>query len=177
MLKDGTYFPFERMYIVPEKFLENDYWKSVFPYMLVVESPEVVLKILNGLAVKERWEISSKEGVKGVPHSEYSPSFGKYLPDMSHKRIVIPTYKYKAKPGYLWSYLKKARLSGLELALYTPEGITPSICYRCLNLTHKYAGECHPSSDKCRELVSLDFSKPKEESECQADSPEAPSQD
>jgi len=144
--------------------------------MLVVESPEAVLGVLRGMSLKENKRISLGKSAETITTREYSPTFGKFLPDMTGKKIVIPTYKHKTKIGYLWSYLKKAKAVGLELSLYTPERVVPSICYSCLNLSHKYAGECHPSDTKCRELINLDLTTAQGGDACPSDSHEAASQ-
>ena len=174
--KANTYFPFERLYIVPDEFITSDQWRDVFPYMLVVESPESVLIYLRGMGLKTSKKISLSRGPEEISTREYSPTFGKFLPDMTGKKIVIPTYKHKTKIGYLWSYLKKAKAVGLELSLYTPERVVPSICYSCLNLSHKYSGECHPSNEKCRELINLDLTTTQGGDACPSDSQEAASQ-
>ena len=174
--RSNSYFPFERLYIVPDEFVTSGQWQDVFPYMLVVESPEAVLGVLRGMSLKVNKKISLGRGPEEISTREYSPTFGKFLPDMTGKKIVIPTYKHKAKIGYLWSYLKKAKAAGLELALYTPERIVPSICYSCLNLSHKYAGECHPSNEKCRELINLDLTTTQGGDACPSDSQRAASQ-
>lgn len=174
--RNNNYFPFERLYIVPDEFLTSGQWLDVFPYMLVVESPEAVLSGLRGMSLKMSKKISLGRGPEEINTREHSPTFGKFLPDMVGKKIVIPTYKHKAKIGYLWSYLKKAKAVGLELALYTPERIVPSICYSCLSLSHKYSGECHPSNEKCRELINLDLTTAQGGDACPSGSQEAASQ-
>lgn len=175
--RDNAYFPFERMYLVPDAFITGGQWRDVFPYMLVVESPDVVLGILRGMTRNIHDRITLGRGREDVlPQTRYGTTFEKALPDMSGKKIIIPTYKHKAKIGYLWSYLKKAKAVGLDLSLYTPERIVPSICYSCLSLSHKYAGECHPSNEKCRELINLDLTTTAQGGDaCPSDSQEAAS--
>ena len=107
-----NYFPFERMYLVPDSFLENDYWKGVFKYMLVVETP--TLELLTELGQRGLRNDLPKEVKEG-------------------HRVVIPTYTQNGKLGYMWSYLKRAKLQGLELSLYTPHAVIPSLCHQCIN--------------------------------------------
>jgi hypothetical protein len=114
-LKYGTrtYFPFERLYLVPDAFLENDYWKQMFKYMFVIEMPTD--KLLNEL-----------RRVAGLRHRGAIPKEVE-----EGYRVVVPTYIQNGKLGYMWSYLKKAQLQGLDLSLYTPQVVIPSMCYQC----------------------------------------------
>ena len=172
-LPNKSYFPFERMYFVPHEFFDNDYWKQIFPYMLVVESPKTLLEALDKMNCDESVTVDVDKGPEHVPSKTGSrrvPPVSQVMPDIKSHRIVIPTYKYKTKLGYMWSYLKQSKLQGVELSLYTPEQIIPSMCYRCVSISHKYAGECQPTDSKCRELIKLDLPVQKGESECQSDS-------
>lgn len=163
---DKTYFPFERLYIVPEEFITSGHWKRVFEHMLVVESPEPVLQLLDKITISRKSEIADKRSpeVTGSWNGNWNPSkTTAILPDMKTHRIVIPTYVHKNKLGYVWSYLKNATMRGLDLSLYLPDRVIPSICYLCANLSYKYAGECSPSTEKCRVLAQLDLTTRKEE--------------
>ena len=177
-LNNRTYFPFERLYMVPNEFFENDYWKSVFPYMLVVESPLTLIAALERLDLDAARFLDTDKNPE--PDSSWKGSrrpnaLKQMLPDLMNHRVVIPTYPYKKKLGYIWSYLKNARAQGIELSLYTPDKIVPSVCYQCVNLSHKYAGECQITSDACRKLIKLDLPRQKEDEKCQSDSGKRPS--
>ena len=177
-LMNRTYFPFERLYMVPNEFFENDYWKSVFPYMLVVESPLTLIATLEKLDLQEALVLDTDKNPE--PDSSWKgphrrAALGCMMPNLKNHRIVIPTYPYKKKLGYIWSYLKNAKSQGIELSLYTPDKIVPSVCYQCVNLSHKYAGECQLTSDACRGLIKLDLPKRKEDETCQSDSGKRPS--
>lgn len=174
-LPNRTYFPFERLYIVPAEFFENDYWKTIFPYMLVAESPRALLSVLENMECNASIDLPEGEGPQPRSSKRRHSTIRAEMPDMDGKRIVIPTYLYKKKLGYLWSYLKTARAQGIELSLYTPDSVVPSVCYQCVNLSHKYAGECQLTDDKCRSLIKLDLPKQKGDEECQSDSEKRPS--
>jgi len=172
-LRNREYFPFERMYVVPSTFFENDYWKRVFPYMLVAESPKALLDVLEKMDCDAEIvieETGNPEPRTSRPRHTIRRTIEDAMPRLNEKRIVIPTYVYKKKLGYLWSYLKTAKAQGIELSLYTPNMIIPSICYQCVNLSHKYAGECQLTDSKCRELIALDIPKQKGDEECLLDS-------
>lgn len=161
---DKTYFPFERLYFVPNAFVDDGHWRQVFEHMLVVESPDTLLQMLKRITVNRKTKID--EGTRspqlvGSWKSGWSPSPPAF-PDTKEHRIVIPTYVHKKNIGYMWSYLKNATMNGLELSLYLPDRVIPSICYLCANLSHKYAGECAPSTEKCRSLVQVDITTKKE---------------
>jgi hypothetical protein len=171
-LSNRTYFPFERMYVVPAAFFENDYWKQVFPYMLVAESPKALLNILEKMDCDAEIaiETTGKPETRTRPRRTVLKKVDDVMPSLDGKRIVIPTYLYKKKLGYLWSYLKSAKAQGIELSLYMPDKVVPSMCYQCVNLSHKYAGECQLTDEKCRTLINLDLPNPKEDEKCQSDS-------
>ena len=60
--RNNAYFPFERMYIVPDEFVTGGQWRDVFPHMLVVESPEAVLCVLRGMNLAVNKRISLERG-------------------------------------------------------------------------------------------------------------------
>lgn len=150
------YFPFERLYIVPETFITRGSWKKIFREMLVVESTEVVLKALNTLSCTLERTIPENGPVVRTPVPWASAmNFANAVPDMNEKRIVIPTYIRHSALGYIYSQLLPAKLQGLELSLYLQDRVIPSVCYQCTNLAQKYAGGCYLTSEDCRRNLSL----------------------
>jgi hypothetical protein len=168
-----TYFPFERMYLVPHAFLENDYWKGVFPYMLVVESPRELLDLMEKMYNNATIDISADGSPTHTP-SRATKKLRDVLPPLEDYRIVVPTYAHKNKLGYMWTSLARGKQHGLELSLYMPTKVIPSMCYQCANLSHKYAGDCQPSDSRCRDLVALDLPKQKGDTPCLSDSDKRP---
>ena len=176
VLPDGSYFPYDRVYLIPKS--EAKTMSRVFRYYMSMPLTEHIVEMLNGIKVSRECRLTIERDdaqLSGVSPDDPQDRFDD-IDNPSDWVMVVPTSvrtKFKKGVGptgdvskpvasalrYVMSqavYTDKNKQVQLpQIHLHTPTRTVKFLCGVCQHLPDFHAGKCSPGQRTCRQQARV----------------------